>query len=110
MESDEHAISMNGNETSAMGSDPSEAEEDGRAGTAEEYHEIHDQRGAKMRGGPDGPTGLMIAAALPSCEGLADRFRRHDPTLTEAEALEEDAAAREAALDVLEKVLTEEDG
>lgn len=43
--------SMDDNKTSTRGSDPSEAEEDGCARTAEEYHEVYDQLGALMRGG-----------------------------------------------------------
>jgi hypothetical protein len=51
IESDERMILMKDSETSAMGSDSSGAEEKGRAGTTEAYHEVHDQIGALMRGG-----------------------------------------------------------
>lgn len=61
---------------------------------------------AKRPGGLGLRDRLALSAALPAAEELADRFRRHDPSLTEAAALEEGAAAREAALDVLEAVLT----
>lgn len=68
---------------------------------------------AKKRGGPDGPTGLALAALLPSAEEIADRLLEGDRDLTHAEALEEGFAAREAALEVMQELLTntaEEDG
>lgn len=62
---------------------------------------------AKLRGGPDGKDGLMIAALLPSVEELADKVMDLDSEATEAEALEFAHHAREAALEVLEAILTD---
>lgn len=49
------------------------------------------------------------APAVPEkgAEELADRLMWHDRTLTEAEALEEGAQAREVALEVMEDLLTD---
>lgn len=66
---------------------------------------------AKLRGVPDGPTGLQIAARLPSLEELVDIVMELDPDISEAEALRIASVAREAMLDTLEELLTDaEDG
>ena len=64
---------------------------------------------AKTRGGPDVRTGLVLAAVLPSAEELGDTARRVDPSLSPGEALEFGFQAREAALEVMEDLLTDED-
>lgn len=62
-------------------------------------------RAAMRSGGPDEPTGLALAAMLPSVEELADKIMVLDPDMDEAEALELGLVAREAALNALEEVL-----
>ena len=69
-------------------------------------NQIRRAHAAKLRGGPDGPTGLVIAALLPTVEELADKVMDIDPEATEAEAQEFAHHAREAALEVLERELT----
>lgn len=65
---------------------------------------------AKRRGGPDGPTGLAIAAMLPSVEELGDRLQRMageaGEEMGEAEALAVAHEVRQTMLDTLEKALT----
>ena len=62
---------------------------------------------AKRPGGLGLRGRLALSTALPSTEELADKVREIDPEATEAEALEFAHHAREAALNVLEMLLTD---
>ena len=62
---------------------------------------------AKKRVGPDGPTGLAIAARLPSLEERADAIVELDRDVSEAQALEVASVGRRVMLDTLEELLTE---
>lgn len=68
----------------------------------------------ELRGGPDGPAGLAMAARLPATEEIVDRIMELDLDTDEATALEMGALVCETMLDVLEEELTgsaaEEDG
>jgi hypothetical protein len=68
---------------------------------------IRRAQAAKRRGGPDGPTGLAIAARLPAVREIANRIVELDPGTDEATALEIGALVRGIMLDALEEELTE---
>ena len=65
-------------------------------------YEVH------LRGGPDGPTGLLLAAHLPSVEEIADTILSRGLEDNEADALEAASELREGFLETLARLLAGE--